>query len=278
MELYTPEEYVANYSASGVDKCRAPFWKLLLLGMLAGALIGFAALTTNMAGFAIENVSVVRIVSGVLFGFGLGLVLLTGSELFTGNTLMIISVLDRRIRVVEMLRNWGLVYIGNFISAFVLSLLTARFNFFGAGNSGLADFTMRVACAKMTMPFANAFVMGVLCNMLVVLGVLLGQAGKDGTSRILGAWAPVMLFVVCGFNHCIADMTYCMSGLFCMKYYANHAAGLTGMNWGSFLTGNLLPVTLGNIVGGCGIGAVMWLCYSMRPDGKKKAENNEKSS
>lgn len=279
MNLFTPAEFVGNYSAAGVGKSKAPWWKLLILGILAGTLIGFAALTTNMACYAIENGSVVRILSGVLFGFGLGLVILSGAELFTGNTLMVMSVLDRRISVVGMLRNWGLVYAGNFIGAFLLSLLTARFNFFGAGNGMLAEYTMKVAQTKMTMPFMNAFVMGILCNMLVVLAVLLSQAGKDGASRILGAWAPVMLFVVCGFNHCIADMTYCMSGLFCVPYYANHAGTFTALGWGKFLAGNLIPVTLGNIVGGCAIGAVMWACFAAPADlFSKKKEKTEKTS
>ena len=270
MNLYTPEEMVRNYAAAGEKKVSAPFWKLLLLGVLAGALIGFAALVTNMACYTLKNLSVIRIVSGVLFGFGLGMVILSGAELFTGNTLIVISVLERRASVLGMLRNWGLVYAGNFIGAFLLSFLCARFNFFGAGWGGLAEYTMAVAESKMTQPFLNALVMGILCNILVVLGVLFSLAGKDGASCLLGAWAPVMFFVTCGFNHCIADMTYCMSGLFSVKYYANHAGAFTQLCWGKFFAGNLLPVTLGNIIGGCAIGATMWLCYLWQA---KKAEN-----
>ena len=275
MNLFTPEEMVRNYAAAGEKKAGAPFWKLLLLGMLAGALIGYAALVTNMACYKLENASVIRILSGVLFGFGLGMVILSGAELFTGNTLIVISVLERRVSVLGMLRNWGLVYLGNLIGAFLLSFLCARFNFFGAGQGALAEYTMSVAQGKMTQPFENALVMGILCNMLVVLGVLFSLAGKDGVSRLLGAWAPVMFFVLCGFNHCLADMTYCMSGLFCVKYYANHAGAFTKLAWGRFIAGNLLPVTLGNIIGGCAIGATLWLCYLWQA---KKPENDEKTS
>ena len=257
MNLFTPEEMVRNYAAAGEKKVNAPFWKLLLLGILAGALIGYAALVTNMACYKIENGSVVRILSG--------------AELFTGNTLILISVLDRRASVTGMLRNWGLVYVGNFVGALLLSFLCARFNFFGAGQGALAEYTMSVAQNKMTQPFLNALVMGILCNMLVVLGVLFSLAGKDGASRLLGAWAPVMFFVLCGFNHCIADMTYCMSGLFSVRYYANHAGAFTQLGWGRFFAGNLLPVTLGNIIGGCAIGATMWLCYLWQA---KKVENS----
>lgn len=261
MNLFSPEEMVRNYAAAGVKKTQAPFWKLLLLGVLAGMLIGYAALVTNMACYKLENPSVIRIICGVLFGFGLGTVILSGAELFTGNTLIVISVLERKATIPGMLRNWGLVYLGNFIGALLLSFLSARFNFFGAGQGALAEYTMSVAQAKMTQPFGNALVMGILCNILVVLGVLFSLAGKDGVSRILGAWAPVMFFVVCGFNHCIADMTYCMSGLFSARYYAGHASAFTQLGWGRFFASNLLPVTVGNIIGGVAIGVTMWLCY-----------------
>ncbi len=261
MNLLTPEEMVRKNSLAGAKKTQAPAWKLLLLGILAGALIGYAALVTNMACYQLENPSVIRTLSGVLFGFGLGMVILSGAELFTGNTLIIISVLDQKASVLGMLRNWGLVFLGNFLGAMILSFLTARFNFFGAGGGALAEYTMRLAQGKMTMRFENALVMGILCNILVVLAVLFSLAGKDGASRILGAWAPVALFTICGFNHCIADMTYCMSGLFCVHYYANHAQAFDALRWGKYLLGNLAPVTLGNILGGCAIGVTMWLCF-----------------
>ncbi len=274
MNLFLPDEIVKNYSQAGIKKASMPAWKLLLLGILAGVLIGYAALVTNIACYSLENPSVIRIVSGLLFGFGLGMVVMTGAELFTGNTLLILSVLDRKVRIWRMLRNWILVYAGNFIGAFLLSFLAARFNHLGAGDGALATFAMATAQAKMTMPFENALVMGILCNMLVVLGVLLSQAGKDGISRILGAWGPVMFFVVCGFNHCIADMTYCMTGLFATRYYANHADAFASLGWGQFLKGNLLPVTLGNIVGGCAIGVTFWLCYILPGKKEKNKENN----
>mgnify|MGYP000516681721 FL=1 len=126
---------------------------------------------------------------------------------------------------------------------------------------------MKVAVTKMTMPFANAFFMGVLCNILVTLGVLMSLAGKDGTSRFLGAWVPVMFFVTCGFNHSIADMTYCMLGLFAKNVPAYVSAAqeagvaLESLTWGNYLLGNMLPVTLGNIVGGVAVGVTMWFSY-----------------
>ena len=172
MNVFTPAETAANYAAAGVLKTRQPFLKLLLLGIAAGALIGFPVCVTNMATYAITNASAVRIIAGVLFAFGLGIVVLTGAELFTGNTLLVISLLDRRVTWGAMLRNWGVVYLGNFLGALTLSWICARFGWLDAGDGALGSYTMQLAVGKMTMHFGKAFFMGVLCNILVTVAVL----------------------------------------------------------------------------------------------------------
>lgn len=267
MNLFTPAETTANYASAGAAKTKLSVSKMLLMGILAGFLIGFPSCVTNMATYALDNNSTIRMVSGLLFAFGLGMVVVTGAELFTGNTLITISVLDKKATLAGMLRNWVFVYIGNFIGSMALSFICAQFGWLSAGSNGLAVFSMKLAAGKMTMPFQNAFFMGVLCNILVTIGVLLSLSGKDGISRFIGAWAPVMFFVTCGFNHSIADMTYCMLGLFAKGnaayVEAAQAAGvaLDGLTWGNYFTGNLIPVTLGNLVGGVCVGALFWFAY-----------------
>ena len=166
-----------------------------------------------------------------------------------------------------MLRNWVFVYLGNFIGSMLLAAICANFGWLSAGSNALAVSSMKIAVTKSTMPFANAFFMGVLCNILVTLGVLMSLAGKDGVSRFIGAWVPVMFFVTCGFNHSIADMTYCILGLFAKNVPAYVAAAqeagvaLESLTWGNYLLGNMLPVTLGNIVGGVAVGVTMWFAY-----------------
>ena len=191
MKLFTPAETVANYAAAGAVKTQQTFGKLLLLGVAAGMLIGFPVCVTNMATYTVVGNSTVRMISGILFAFGLGTVILTGAELFTGNTLILISVLDKKATAAGMLRNWILVYIGNFLGSMFLSFVCARFGWLNAANgdtaNALAIASMKVAQGKMTMPFQNAFFMGVLCNILVTLGVLMSLAGKDGFSRVIGA-------------------------------------------------------------------------------------------
>ena len=275
MNLFTAAETAANYANAGAAKTKLPISKMLVLGVLAGFLIGFPSCVTNMATYALDNNSTIRMISGLLFAFGLGMVVISGAELFTGNTLITISVLEKKATLGGMLRNWIFVYIGNFVGSMVLSFICAQFGWLSAGNGALAVASMRTAVSKMTMPFQNAFFMGILCNILVTIGVLLSLSGKDGISRFIGAWAPVMFFVTCGFNHSIADMTYCMLGLFAKNVpaylEAAQAAGVAveDLTWGNYLLGNLIPVTLGNIVGGVAVGFTFWFSF-LRGAGRDK--------
>ena len=267
MNLFTPAETAANYAAAGEVKTQYAAVKLLLLGMAAGALIGFPVCVTGMATYTLASASVVRIVSGILFAFGLGIVVLTGAELFTGNTLIVISLLDKRVTLGAMLRNWGIVYTGNFLGAVVLSWICTRFGWMDAGEGALAAYVMKLAAGKMSMPFENAFFMGVLCNILVTVAVLVSLSAKDVVGRMLGAWAPVMFFVVAGFSHSIADMTYCALALFGKNQAAYTAAAqsagvdVAALTWGRYFLGNMLPVTLGNILGGLLVGWIAWYCF-----------------
>ena len=267
MNLFTAAETANNYVTAGVGKTKYSIPKMLVLGILAGLLIGFPSCVTEMATFSVTNTSMVRMISGLLFAFGLGTVILTGAELFTGNTLITMSLLDKKVTLPAMLKNWLFVYIGNFLGSMLLSAICAYFGWLSAGSNALAVSAMKMAVGKMTMPFQNAFFMGVLCNILVTIGVLLSLSGKDGISRFIGAWAPVMFFVTCGFNHSIADMTYCMLGLFAKNVpayvEAAQSAGvaLENLTWGNYFVGNLIPVTLGNLVGGVCVGALFWFAY-----------------
>ena len=267
MNLFTPAETAANYAAAGVVKTRYSALKLLLLGIAAGALIGFPVCVVAKATYTISNAGVVSVLSGTLFAFGLGIVILTGAELFTGNTLIFISVLEKKVRVTAMLKDWLFVYIGNFIGSMLVAVLCAKFGWLSASGNLLATYAMKVALGKMTMPFQNAFFMGFLCNVLVTIGVLLSLGAKDTMGRFIGAWAPVMFFVTCGFNHSIADMTYCTMGLFAktVPAYVETAQALgmdlSALTWGNYFVGNMLPVTLGNILGGLFVGFTMWFGF-----------------
>jgi formate/nitrite transporter len=264
MNLFTPAEITQNYAAAGKAKAEYPVDRLLVSAITAGFFIAFGAAVSNTASHSIANVSAARIISGLLFPFGLGMVLLLGAELFTGNCLISISVLNRDTSFGKMLRNWFFVYVGNGIGAAALAAGCAFFGQLDYSNGGLALYTIKTAAAKCAISFPRGMVMGMLCNILVCAGVLCGLSAKDTMGRIAGAYIPVAFFVICGFEHSVANMYYIPAGLFAMqsRKYTELAAAAgintNALTWANFFLRNLLPVTLGNICGGLMIGWAMW--------------------
>lgn len=265
MNLFTPAEVVKNYAAAGKKKTELPVWKMLILGILAGMFIALGSAATNTASHSISDVSTIRTMCGLLFPGGLCLVILMGGELFTGNNLIIISVLEKKTSISKMMKNWFFVYIGNFIGSLVVAYGCARFGQMNFSSGGLAVFTMKLAAAKSNISFVNAMGLGFFCNLLVCLAVLASLAAKDAAGRILGIILPIAYFVICGFEHCVANMYYIPAGIFVAKVplYAEKAieAGidLSVLSWGNMITKNLFPVTIGNILGGVAVGLLMWL-------------------
>jgi len=281
MNMFSPAELAENYAELGVKKTTAPVWKLFLLGALAGFLIGMAAAATNTAAHAITNISAVRIICGVLFPFGLAMVTLLGGELFTGNCMIPMSILEGKTTISGMLRNWACVYTGNFFGALLLAAGCAFFGQMNHSDGGLAAFTIGIAVLKCSFPFMNAIVLGILCNLLVCIAVLCASSAKDTVGKIFGAYVPIAFFVLCGFEHSIANMYYIPAGLFAMRIpmYAAKAAEL-GVNaetltWGNFFLKNLIPVTVGNIIGGVLIGLLIWACYLSQKANKQRLHTGE---
>ncbi|MEG2221658.1 MAG: formate/nitrite transporter family protein [Oscillospiraceae bacterium] len=268
--MLSPAEFVESYATIGAGKAAAPARKLLLLGVLAGLLIGLGGVVTNTASFSVENISLAKLICGLLFPFGLIVVVLTGAELFTGNCLIVISVLQKRASLSGLLRNLSLVYLGNFAGALALAAACAYCGQLGLGKGALAVTTIKLAAAKCALPFGNAVVLGILCNILVCAGVMCSLCSKDVAGRAVGAFVPVCFFVICGFEHCIANMYYIPAGLFALTVpqYASLAASagldVSALSWGSFFLRNLLPVTLGNLIGGCGFAACIWGAHRPR--------------
>lgn len=267
MNLFTPAETAANYARAGAEKTRMPGWKLLLLGVMAGFFIGIAGQAAGTAAHAVENAGLAKLVSGAIFAFGLGMIVLMGAELFTGNCLIAVSVLEKRTTVPAMLRNWAFVYLGNFLGAAGAAAACVYTGRMGNADGGLALFAIRTAAAKCALPFATAVGLGVLCNVLVTVAVLMSLSAKDVPGRILGAYLPILFFVVCGFEHSVANMYYIPAGLFslalpgCAASAAAAGLDVSGLTWGHFLLRNLLPVTLGNLVGGLAVAGTVWAAW-----------------
>lgn len=263
----TAPQIVERYVELGTKKASKPVWVLVLLGIIAGFIIAMGSAVTNTAAHAVENVSAARIICGLLFPFGLGMVMLLGAELFTGNCMIVVSVIEKKAKVAGMLKNWLAVYIGNMIGAMLTAAACVYSGQLGYSGGMLAVYTIKVAVAKCTLSFGPAVVLGILCNILVCAGVLCSISAKDTTGRIVGAYIPVVFFVLCGFEHSVANMYYIPAGIFASKVpeYALFAAesgyDISSLSWSNFFITNLLPVTIGNIIGGAALVVILWVCH-----------------
>lgn len=259
-----PQEILKESLEASEAKASGGFLKLAVLGVLAGAFIAFAAEGSTMAAFNLlsnpDTYGLGRVMAGALFGVGLMMVILCGGELFTGNTLMIGGVLTGRIRLGAMMRNWGIVYVTNLLGSLLIVWMMYHSGLLHSGGDLLGAMTVRMAAAKTGLSFLSAFVLGVMCNWLVCLAVWLAFGAESMAGKILGIFFPIWLFVTSGFEHSVANMYYIPMGMLAKNtdVYVQKAMALgttsealEGLNMQGFLVDNLVPVTLGNIVGGC---------------------------
>ena len=265
--MNTPAGVAANYLNTGVYKVRLHFWKMLLLAIMAGAFIALAGVGASTASCLVEGPSAAKLVSACVFPGGLAMVVLAGAELFTGNSLLVIPLLSRKVRFSGVLRSWAVVYLGNLIGALAVAALAVYSHQLGQFSGALAASAMSTAAAKCSLTFGDAFLRGMACNFLVCIAVWISFAARDVAGKIVGLYFPILLFVVAGFEHSVANMYYISVGLLARGNAACAAAAsqagldLSALTWGNFFGANLLPVTLGNIVGGCAVGVLYWACY-----------------
>lgn len=261
--MLNPAQFLDRYTEIGEKKVATGPKKLLLAAVLAGFIIGMASATTMAAGYSVEAPSLAKLISGVLFPLGLIMVLMTGADLFTGNCLLLIPVHAQRIRAGGMVRNLILVYLGNFAGSILLAGAIRAFS-----GPHMADALVvkiiSTAAAKCSYSFTEALGLGILCNILVCMAVMMGLCAEDATGRAVGIFAPICCFIICGFEHCVANMYYIPAGLLALSLpgagAAVTAAGLdtSALTWGNFLLGNLLPVSIGNLLGGFAFAQVLW--------------------
>jgi formate transporter len=255
-DAYPPAQIARLVGEVGVRKATMPVIQTTMLGVLAGAFIAFGAMhfTLVMTGTAL-GFGPARLLGGLAFSLGLILVVVGGAELFTGNNLIVMAWAERKITTLQLLRNWGLVYLANLAGAVGTALMVHWSGTLALGDGAVAATAVRLAEAKIALSFGEAFFRGVLCNILVCLAVWLCFAAHDVASKVLAIVFPISAFVALGFEHSVANM------------YLIPIAWLAGaetITWAGFV-GNLVPVTLGNIVGGgVFVAAVYWLIYLRR--------------
>ncbi|MCL2578529.1 MAG: formate/nitrite transporter family protein [Oscillospiraceae bacterium] len=256
----TPEEITEIYNEIGKKKAARPVHKQLLLGLLAGSFVAMVSQGSHVAVHTIANISIARTLSGALFSTALVLIVIAGGELFTGNTLMVIAAAKKRITVLSMLRNWLVVYCGNFLGALTIVTLINISGQLNLSGGSLGGYTILVAVNKVNLPFHSAFIFGIFCNWLVCLAVWMSSGAQDVAGKILSIFFPIWIFVISGFEHSIANMYYIPAGILAMQNpewvtAAIEVFGVTpermaNLNWFTLFRNNLLPVTLGNLVGG----------------------------
>lgn len=241
------------------DKTKMSFLGLLISGMLAGAFIAIGASSSSAAIYGISNTGLAKTLAGAIFPGGLILVVMVGGELFTGDCLMIFDVMNKRVKVLQVVRVLALVFLFNLLGSLIVVFLVNRSGQLDYGNGALAVSAIKTAYTKLNLGFGKALCSGIMCNVLVCLAVLLAGTAKEAIGKIFAIFFPIWAFVIGGYEHCVANMYYIPAGLFAKHgdtyYQLALDAGMTAeqldsMTIGSFIVDNLIPVTLGNIVGG----------------------------
>ncbi|MBR3332182.1 formate/nitrite transporter family protein [Candidatus Saccharibacteria bacterium] len=254
-----PDEIAGVAVKVGEGKARLPIYKMLLLGIMAGAFIALAGVAATFG-----NVYGGKIAGACIFPAGLAMVVVAGSELFTGNNLMSMALLDRKIGFLALLKNWAFVFLGNLIGAVAVAgvvVLSGAFD-------NIADTVVATATAKVSMGFFEAMLRGVLCNFLVCIAVWMAFGAETVSGKIIAVFFPIMVFVLCGFEHSVANMFYVPAGIFENLVNDTYGGALTAEG---FLLNNLLPVTIGNIIGGALlVGGIYYLVYLKKQKVDKK--------
>jgi len=269
-DLFLPPAMAKKAEELGVRKINTPIVKLFLLSILAGAFISLGAIFCSivLSDSAEMPYGIARLTGGFAFCLGLILVVIGGAELFTGNNLIVIAWASGKVKTGAMLTNWAIVYLGNFVGSLITALLMIMAKQYTFGGGAVGETALKIATAKVELGFTQAIALGILCNGLVCLAVWLTYSGRSTIDKILCIIFPITAFVAAGFEHSVANMYFIPYALF-IKYFDPAFSASLGdkvhlgeLTWKAFFINNLLPVTIGNIIGGgLLVGAIYWLIY-----------------
>ena len=258
--IVLPQQIVAANMTAAKGKTARPLLRIILLGIFAGMFIACGASASSVAMHAVANVGLARLVAGCVFPIGLMMIVFVGGELFTGDCLMIMGCMHGKFSVWSMVKVLILVWLSNLAGSVLFAAMVNASTQYNYTGGLLGAFTIKVAMGKLGMTFGVAFISGILCNFFVCIAVLMAAAAKDIAGKVWAIFFPIMAFVVSGYEHCVANMYYIPAGIFAagneayvqkaMEAYSYTAEQLEALTWGNMLIANLLPVTLGNIVGG----------------------------
>lgn len=257
---FNAKETVENYIKGCQSKVNMSSKYLLGKAVLAGAMIGMGAAASNVAAHSISNVGLARFVAGLVFPVGLMMVILLGAELFTGDCLIAMSVFDGKQKIKGLARVLILVYIGNFVGASLLAMMISMSGQLNYSAGMLGAYTIKVAVGKVNISYIEGITSGILCNILVCAAVLMAMSAKEIAGKLLAIFFTIMLFVTAGFEHCVANMYYITAGMLAknnpeyvklaMESYGYTAEQIDNLNISTYIVNNLIPVTIGNVIGG----------------------------
>ncbi len=264
-DVFSPQQIAERVKNVGVTKARLPLLSMIMLGMLAGAFIGLGALYyTLVISDPQLSFATGRVVGGVCFSLGLLLVVVAGAELFTGNNLLAMAWADGQVTTGEVLRNWTVICLANFVGAAGLALLVFLSGHAGMNGGAVGRTYLAIATAKSTLPVAELFFRGVLCNVLVCMAVWMVLAGRSVIDKFAAIVLPISAFVAAGFEHSIANMYFFSLALMLKASGAVLPPGAEAITLYAMLR-NLGPVILGNIVGGSVLVALVYHVIYRRP-------------
>jgi formate/nitrite transporter len=275
IDAYVPAQMAVRVEKAGIAKSKRDFFSTFTLAMMAGLFIGLgAAFFTYVIHDSTLSVGLTKLIGGFVFSLGLILVIITGAELFTGNNLIVMAFVSRKITLGQLLRNWGIVFAGNLIGSLIVVFLIFLSGQWLAGGGLVGVKALMIANGKVNLTFFEAISKGILCNILVCLAVYLCFSGRSVTDKILAILFPITAFVALGFEHSIANMYFVPAGLLLKQNPQVLAAAqdilggipdLANLTISGFILNNLLPVTFGNIIGGTFfVGIAHWFLF-LRP-------------
>jgi formate/nitrite transporter len=291
IDALLPAEMAARAEYLGVRKAEMPFLKMFMLSVLAGAFISLGAIFATTIGAGGMSVTaadgavafttglpygVTRLLMGLVFSLGLILVVVGGAELFTGNNLIVMAWANGKVTGGALIRNWIIVYLGNFVGSLatvILMFYTKQYTF---GSNAVGITALKIGVAKVDLTFIQAIALGILCNALVCLAVWLTYSARSTVDKIFAIIFPITAFVAAGFEHSIANMYFIPYALFIKNFDPNFVttvgdkvAKLDLLTWQAFLVKNLIPVTIGNIIGGAVMVAGIYWAIFLRPENSK---------
>ena len=268
VDAYAPKEIAARIEGVGVSKSTTDPLRVFALAILAGVFIALGSTFFTVVTYdgSMINAGILRLIGGLAFCLGLVLVVIAGAELFTGNNLIVMAYVEKKVTLKQLLANWGIVFLGNFVGALAIMVLIYMSGHWNIDGGAVGAKAIAIANAKVNLTWMEAFSRGMLCNVLVCLAIWLCFAGRTVVDKVLAILFPITAFVALGFEHCVANMYFIPAGLLLQNQpeYAQLVSSLNleNLTTANFLFANLLPVTLGNLVGGSVfVGLFYWFIY-----------------